>query len=255
MNTQYNKTINTAPLRLNPLLLRGLAGSLLAGMLAGCASLPADRASAQVDPLEGYNRAMFAVNDGIDRAVLVPVAKGYTAITPDFMRTGVTNFFSNISDVVVFVNDFLQGKPGQGAQDGARFVINSTVGLFGLLDVASVADLPKHREDFGITLAVWGWENSAYLVIPLLGPYTIRDAWGEVIDTPLGLYTNLHTTNTHLAEIYAVETTSLRSNRLVASNVMETAAIDRYSFMRDAFLQRRRNMIYDGHPPVTPDDE
>ena len=255
MNTQSNLTVkNTPPMRVFTLLQR-LVGPVLILTLAGCASVSADRASARVDPLESYNRTMFAVNDKIDTAVLIPVAKGYNTVTPDFVRAGITNFFSNISDVVVFVNDFLQGKPRQGAQDGARFVINTTVGLLGFIDVATAADLPKHREDFGQTLAVWGWENSAYLIVPLLGPYTIRDVWGEVVDTPLGLYTNLHTTNTHIAEIYGVETLNLRANRLVASNVMETAAIDRYSFVRDAFLQRRRNMIYDGNPPPLPDDE
>ena len=224
-------------------------------LMAGCASLPQGSAAADRDPLESYNRAMYSFNDSLDHAVLQPVARGYVAVTPDFVRTGVSNFFSNISDLAVFVNDLLQGKPMQGLEDGGRFVMNTTVGLLGILDVATPAGLPQHREDFGQTLAVWGWDNSTYLVLPLLGPSTVRDTLGLVGDTPLGLYTNLHTTNTKLAEIFAFETINTRSNLLAASNVLETAALDPYAFVRDAYLQRRRNMIYDGHPPPSPDDD
>ena len=224
-------------------------------VLTGCATLPPGSVASERDPLEPYNRAVYGFNDTLDRNLLQPVARGYVAITPDFLRTGVSNFFGNISDLAVFVNDFLQGKPGQGLEDGGRFVLNTTVGLLGLLDVATPAGLPHHREDFGQTLAVWGWDNSTYLVLPLLGPSTVRDTLGLVGDTPLGLYTNLHTTNTKLAEIFAFETVNTRANLLAASNVLETAALDPYAFVRDAYLQRRRNMIYDGNPPPTPDDD
>ncbi|MDE2260843.1 MAG: VacJ family lipoprotein [Betaproteobacteria bacterium] len=224
-------------------------------LIAGCASLPQGSAASDRDPMESYNRAMYSFNDTLDRAVLQPVARGYVAITPDLVRTGISNFFNNIGDLAVFVNDFLQGKAKQGLADGGRFVMNTTIGLLGVFDVATPAGLPRHREDFGQTLAVWGWDNSTYLVLPLLGPSTVRDTLGLVGDTPLGLYTNLHTTNTKLAEIFAFETVNTRSNLLAASNVLETAALDPYAFVRDAYLQRRRNLIYDGHPPPTPDDE
>ncbi|NDU91947.1 MAG: VacJ family lipoprotein [Ferrovum sp.] len=229
-----------------------LAGALLS--LTGCASTPVGEA-VNPDPLEPFNRSMYSFNDTLDRAILKPVAKGYVAITPDFVRTGVSNFFSNISDLAVFMNDLLQGKFVQGTQDGGRFLLNSTVGLLGLFDVATPAGLPHHQEDFGQTMAVWGWDNSAYLVLPILGPSTLRDSLGLVGDYPVGLYANLHTTYTKEAEIFGVETVSTRANLLAATNVLEAAALDPYAFTRDAYLQRRRNLIYDGHPPPTPDDE
>jgi phospholipid-binding lipoprotein MlaA len=221
-------------------------------LLGGCATV--DQPSSK-DPLESYNRTMFAINDKLDEAVIKPVAQGYKAVTPNFFRAGVTNFFNNVSDLAVFVNDFLQGKPKQGTADAGRFLMNTTVGMLGLFDVATSAGLPKHQEDFGQTMAVWGWDSSTYVVLPLLGPSTVRDSWGLVGDTPLGLYYNLHTTNTKLAEIFAFETVNTRTNLLAASNILEAAALDRYAFLRDAYLQRRRNLIYDGNPPPLPEDE
>ncbi|MDE2625024.1 MAG: VacJ family lipoprotein [Betaproteobacteria bacterium] len=230
-----------------------LAGAAL--LLSGCATATASSDPADNDPLQPFNRAMYRFNDTLDRAVLKPVAKGYVAVTPDFVRTGVTNFFGNIGDVAVFVNDLLQGKLKQGSEDGVRFLMNTTMGIFGFFDVATSAGLPHHREDFGQTLAVWGWENSTYLVLPLLGPSTLRDSMGLVGDYPVGLYANLHTTYTKEAEIYSFQVVNTRSNLLAATNVLEIAALDPYAFMRDAYLQQRRNLIYDGHPPPLPDDE
>ena len=221
--------------------------------LTGCATAQNHDDLPNNDPLEPFNRAMYRFNDTLDRAVLKPVAKGYVAVTPDFVRSRISNFFSNLGDLAVFANDLLQGKLEQGSQDGVRFLMNTSMGLLGFFDVATGAGLPHHREDFGQTLAVWGWDNSTYLVLPLLGPSTLRDSMGLVGDYPFTFYAYLNTTYTKEAEIFAFQTVQTRSNLLAATNVLETAALDPYAFMRDAYLQQRRNLIYDGHPPPLPD--
>ncbi len=223
-------------------------------LLAGCATVPGGSVSDR-DPYESYNRAMYSFNDTLDRAILKPVAKGYVAITPDFVRTGISNFFGNISDLGVFTNDLLQGKFRQSVDDGCRFLANSTLGILGLIDVATPGGLPHHEEDFGQTLAVWGWKDSNYLVLPVLGPSTVRDMFGRVGDYPYSYYAYRNTTYTKQAEIYGLQVVDTRANLLAASNVLATAALDPYAFMRDAYLQRRRNLIYDGHPPRLPDDD
>ncbi|NDU85680.1 MAG: VacJ family lipoprotein [Ferrovum sp.] len=222
--------------------------------LAGCASVPPGAVSDN-DPLQSYNRTMYGINDSLDRHVMKPVAQGYHAVAPDFVRTGVTNFFNNIGDLGTFINDLLQAKLQQGAADGGRFLLDTTVGIFGLFDVGTPAGLERHREDFGQTMAVWGWENSTYFVLPLLGPSTLRDSLGLVGDYPWTIYPYMHTTLTKQLEVGTVDLVNTRSNLLAASNVLDTAALDPYAFMRDAYLQRRRNMIYDGHPPPLPEDE
>lgn len=233
---------------------RWFMAPLLVWLLSGCASLPNGTAAAN-DPLESYNRTMFHINDQVDQHLVAPVARGYRAVTPDFLRTGITNFFNNLSDLTTVVNDLFQGKGTQGLADGERFLINTTVGVLGLIDVATPSGLPRHREDFGQTMAVWGWEDSTYLVLPFLGPSTVRDTLGLVGDYPESLYANMHTTLTKETEVYAFEALNTRTNLLAATNLLNTAALDPYAFMRDAFLQRRRNQIYDGHPPPSPDDE
>ncbi len=226
----------------------------LLALLAGCATLPNGTADPK-DPLESYNRTMYHINEEVDQNLVKPVAQGYRAITPDFFRTGVTNFFNNISDLATVFNDLFQGKGTQGLADGERFMINSTVGLLGLIDVATPSGLPRHREDFGQTMAVWGWSDSTYLVLPFLGPSTVRDTLGLVGDYPESLYANMHTTLTKDTEVYAFEALNTRTNLLAATNLLDTAALDPYAFLRDAYLARRRNQIYDGHPPPSPDDE
>ncbi len=231
-----------------------LVSLLLLALLAGCASLPNGTADPN-DPLESYNRTMYHINEQVDQSLVKPVAQGYRAITPDFFRTGVSNFFNNITDLATVFNDLFQGKGTQGLADGERFMINTTVGLLGLIDVATPSGLPRHREDFGQTMAVWGWDSSTYLVLPFLGPSTVRDTLGLVGDYPESLYANLHTTLTKDTEVYAFEALNTRTNLLGATNLLDTAALDPYAFLRDAYLQRRRNQIYDGHPPPSPDDE
>lgn len=224
-------------------------------LLNGCATVQGTPNVSDNDPLEPFNRAMFRFNDTLDRTLLKPVSKGYVAVLPDFVRAGITNFFSNLGDLAVFANDLLQAKFKQSSEDGVRFLMNTSMGIFGFIDVATGAGLPHHREDFGQTLAVWGWESSTYLVLPLLGPSTLRDSAGLVGDYPFTFYAYLNTTYTKDAEIFAFQTLNTRSNLLAATNVLEAAALDPYAFLRDAYLQQRRNLIYDGHPPPTPDDD
>ena len=219
-----------------------LAIALLA--TAGCSTTATDPR----DPLEGFNRAMYAFNDGLDEAVVKPVSRAYKAVAPDPLRGMVRNFFSNIDDVFNGLNNLLQGKPLDAVTDWARFGFNTVFGVFGINDVASEMGLEKHNEDFGQTFAVWGVGDGPYLVLPFFGPYTLRDSAGLVLDwesdpvvraRPIALRNSL----------IATRFVSKRTDLLDASRVFDTAALDRYVFLRDAYLQRRRSLIYDGNPP------
>jgi phospholipid-binding lipoprotein MlaA len=231
-------------------MLRGFLGLCFLFALGGCATVGGN----PDDPLEGYNRAMFSFNDSVDKAVLKPVASGYNKVMPEVARTGVSNFFSNTGDVWIGVNNILQGKVGQGASDFGRFAINTTVGVVGLFDVASNAGLEKHNEDFGQTLGRWGVGSGAYVVLPLLGPSDVRDGFSLVVDmygNPLRYVSNVPTRN----ELYGVRLVDTRTNLLDVSQLMEEAALDRYVYVRSAYLQRRRSLVYDGNPPPEPDPE
>lgn len=219
-----------------------LAG-LMAGVLAGCATSGNPK-----DPIEGFNRAMFAFNEGLDAAIIKPVATGYEAVLPSPVRTGVTNFFGNIEDVFIGVNNLLQGKLPQAVSDLGRVVINSTIGILGLIDIASEAGLEKHDEDFGQTFGRWGVGNGAYVVVPVFGPRTVRDTVGLVLDVatdPVAQHRPRRTRDVALV----LRAINDRANLLPADKVVEEAALDKYSYMRDAYLQRRRNLIHDGNPP------
>ncbi|MCW9023593.1 MAG: VacJ family lipoprotein [Gammaproteobacteria bacterium] len=222
---------------------------LLAGiLLSGCASVSGP--PEEHDPFESYNRAMYKFNDTVDRAVFKPVAETYKDYVPDPVQTGVSNFFGNLGDVVTLFNDLLQGKFAQAASDFSRIVWNSTLGVLGLFDVASHMELPKHDEDFGQTLAVWGVGDGPYLVLPFLGPSTMRDTGGLVVD----IYT--HPLSYPIIEDDAANWAAVglafidkRVELLTASKVLDEAALDPYLFMREAYLQLRQNKIYDGNPP------
>src|SRR5438552_8246858 len=226
---------------------------LLAATVAGCATTGGNPA----DPLEPFNRAMFGFNDAVDRAVIKPVAKGYRAVVPGIVRTGVSNFFSNLEDVWISVNNVLQGKFQDGFGDFGRVLINSTLGVAGIFDFASDMGIQKHNEDFGQTLGRWGVGSGAYLVLPILGPSTVRDGFGFLVDTqadPVWRVGNVPARNTAVG----VRFIARRAELLDATSVVEQAALDKYSFVRDAWMQRRRNLIYDGDPPrerEEPDDE
>jgi phospholipid-binding lipoprotein MlaA len=192
---------------------------------------------------------MFGFNEGVDNAIIKPLASGYKTVMPEIARTGVTNFFSNLRDVWIGVNNILQGKVGAGASDFGRFAINSTIGILGLFDVASNAGFEKHNEDFGQTLGRWGVGSGAYVVLPILGPSTVRDGVSLLVvdwhGDPLWYVGNIPTRN----ELIVVRTVDSRANLLDASRLAEEAALDHYAYVRDAYLQRRRSLIYDGNPP------
>jgi phospholipid-binding lipoprotein MlaA len=213
--------------------------------LTSCATVSAPD---ERDPWESFNRSIYAFNDGFDRAIARPVAEVYRDYLPNFIQTGIANFFSNLDDILVVINDLLQLKFEQALQDLSRFVWNSTAGLFGLIDVAKHMDLPKNNEDFGQTLAVWGVGDGPYLVLPFLGPSNVRDTAGLVVDWEIDplLAIDDHETRWGLIALRAVDT---RASLLEATRIMEKSGIEPYVFMRNAYFQLRENQIYDGNPP------
>ena len=215
-------------------------------LLSGCASVPGPKD--ERDPFESYNRAMHSFNEAFDENLLRPVAQAYKDNVPDVAQTGVSNFFSNLDDIFVFINDLLQLKFAQAASDLSRLIWNTTVGLGGFIDVATHMDLPKHNEDFGQTLGYWGVGDGPYFVIPFLGPSTIRDTTGVLVQAPHHPVNNIEDTEEYWA-IVALMTIDTRAQLLGASKVVDQAALDSYVFIRDAYLQRRRSLVYDGNPP------
>jgi phospholipid-binding lipoprotein MlaA len=226
-------------------LCRWMGLMLIATTFSGCAVVMSPNAGKDPrDPYERYNRSMFSFNQELDKKVLKPVATAYTDYTPDFLQTVIGNFFSNIGDVWTAANNFLQGKPRDGTTDAMRVVFNSTIGLAGLLDIATPAGLPKHEEDFGQTLGVWGVKSGPYVVLPVYGSSTMRDATAKPIDwagDPLGYVDNIRARNSGRA----IRIVDDRASLLGASKLMEGAALDPYEFMRDAYLQRRASRIND----------
>ena len=222
------------------------AALMLISVLSGCATVSEHDPR---DPLEPMNRAVFAFNDHVDRAVLKPVAKGYKAVTPRLVRSGVRNFFSNLDDVSECANDLLQFKVRAASSDLMRVVINTSFGILGLFDVASEARLTKHDEDFGQTLGRWGIHSGPYLVLPILGPSDFRDGVGLLVDgeylDPVYQITPIAVRN----RTVALKFVATRADLLGATSILEEAALDKYDYTRDFYLSRRRAMIYDGHPP------
>lgn len=223
---------------------------ILSTLLAvGCAN-----AHNPADPLEPINRSVYKFNTSLDKAVIKPVAQGYNNLMPSIGKMMVSNFFSNLDDVVVTANDILQLKLAQGASDGMRFLVNSTIGVFGLIDIASMGPLKKHHEDFGQTLGKWGVNSGPYLVLPVLGPSSVRDGIGRYVDTfpsPEQHINDIQTRN----QIYLGEGINRRAELLNQEKVLDEAMLDPYEFIRDAYLQRRINQVYDGNPPRAKYDE
>jgi phospholipid-binding lipoprotein MlaA len=226
--------------------MRIIVAILLAWLAAGCTAMT-DRAEAY-DPWEGMNRKTFAFNDAVDKAVLKPVAQAYQKVTPPFMQEGVGNFYSNLEDVGTGINNFLQGKFGNGLSDTGRVVVNTIFGVFGLWDVATPMGLEKHEEDFGQTLGWWGVNPGPYFVIPFLGPSTVRDAPARFID-PSWYWPRLLDNDRLYWSLWGLDKVRQRAGLLKAEGVLDDAALDKYSFLRDAWWQRRRNQVYDGSPP------
>lgn len=226
-------------------------------LLAAALVLAAATAGAQTasDPLEGFNRGVQKFNDGVDEAVLKPVAEGYRKLLPQFVRTGVANFFGNLGDGWSAVNHLLQGKPGDALDMTLRVAVNTTFGLAGVLDVASEAGIDRRSEDFGQTLGVWGLPAGPYLVLPLLGPSSLRDAAGRPLDmaaTSLNLVTDDSGLRSGGTVLSVVDT---RASLLGATRLLDDIALDRYTFLRDAYLARRKNLVWDGNPPEEREDE
>lgn len=220
--------------------------ALLLGVLSGCATV-SEKADSN-DPWEGFNRKVYAFNDSLDRHVLRPVSEAYDEVTPEPVNRGISNVFSNVNDVFVTLNDLLQAKFKQAGSDAGRFLVNSTLGMGGMVDWASGWGMKKHEEDFGQTLAYWGVGEGPYLVIPFFGPRTMRDTGGVAVDTasnPISLFAPIAA----ILSTGAVYTVDQRADLLTASELVEAAALDPYLFTREAYLQRRRFLVYDGDPP------
>jgi phospholipid-binding lipoprotein MlaA len=206
-------------------------------MLAGCAG-PNPR-----DPYEGFNRAVFSFNDTVDTYALKPVATVYRDVTPSFVQTGVGNFFGNLGDAWTAVNNLLQGKGEAGMTDVTRFALNSTLGILGLFDIASEAGLQKHKEDFGQTLGTWGVSSGPYLMLPILGPSTVRDTVALPADFAGNIWR--YKDPVHVRNIgTGVDLVDTRASLLDATSMLEDAALDRYEFIRDGYLQRRESQIH-----------
>jgi phospholipid-binding lipoprotein MlaA len=222
-----------------------LATISFATMLVGCTT---SGPTEPHDPYEGFNRSMFAVNDALDGAVLEPLAKGYVAITPQPVRAGVFNVFDNLAYLGTALNQFLQGKVERGFEDTGRFIVNSTFGLGGLIDFASGVGIERHEEDFGQTLAVWGMGTGPYLELPFFGPNTFR----SLPAIPVGAATDILTwVNSPLDyALSGVKLVDTRANLDSAIKLRDRSALDPYVFQREAYLQRRRHLVYDGNPPL-----
>lgn len=214
-----------------------LAAALL--LLSGCAT------NNPKDPLEPVNRAVFTFNDKVDQVALKPAATAYKKVTPSFVQTGVSNFFGNLGDIWSSANNLMQGKGEAGMSDFARVMINTSFGIGGLFDIASEAGIRKHREDFGQTLGYWGVPSGPYVMLPLLGPSTVRDTAALPVDIAADPW--VYVTPTNLRNIgSATRIVDERAALLDASNLMEEAALDRYEFIRDGYLQRRQGQVFDG---------
>lgn len=227
---------------------RSVQGLLVVGSilcLTGCASGPQANPA---DPLEPLNRSVFRFNDTLDENVLKPVATGYRDYTPTLVQTGVRNVFNNFSDVSAVLNNGLQLKGRQTASSLMRVVVNTTVGVYGLFDVATAIKLERYPEDFGQTLGYWGVHSGPYLVLPLLGPSTVRDTAGLPVDWQVDPVSNARIASFG-PETQILRIVDRRTSFLAAGNMLNEASIDKYAFLRDAYLQRRRSQIFDGNPP------
>ena len=217
--------------------------------LSGCATGSNPR-----DPLESYNRAMFSFNDKLDQVVLKPVATAYQDTLPSFVQTGIGNFFGNIGDVWTAVNNLLQGKLEDGMTDIMRVAVNSTMGFLGVLDIGSEAGLPKHKEDFGQTLGTWGVKSGPYFVLPVFGSSTVRDTAAFPVDLSADLWSYKDPVNVRNIGT-GIRMIDQRAALLGASSLIEDAALDKYVFTRDAYLQRRQSLIQDGRSKKDIEDD
>ncbi|MGU3780529.1 MlaA family lipoprotein [Burkholderia metallica] len=208
-------------------------------MLSGCATGPNRNPN---DPLEPMNRAMYKFNDTVDTNIAQPIAKGYQKVTPTPVRTAISNFFSNLGDLGNMANNLLQLRITDATEDLMRVAMNSVFGVAGLIDIATPAGLPKHHQDFGLTMARWGVPSGPYLVLPVFGPSTIRDGVGRAVDVRFNLLNYIEPAARN--PMYIAQFISARSDLLGATDLLKQAALDPYSFVRDAYLQQRKSLTY-----------
>lgn len=219
----------------------------VAAVLGGCATTGG---GTKGDPIEGWNRAVFGFNEGLDTYVLKPVATGYKTVVPQFVRTGVSNVFNNLGDVWSVVNLMLQGRFADSAQSTMRVVTNTVFGIGGLFDAASDMGLDRPNEDMGQTLGAWGLGSGPYIVWPLLGPSSLRDSAGLPFDLLLGSPSSVYIDNsTVVYGVGGLRLINTRASLLGASEVVDSVALDKYTFIRDGYLSRRRSLVYNGDPP------
>jgi phospholipid-binding lipoprotein MlaA len=229
--------------------LRLALAALALFLLSACATTPG---GSPQDPFEGFNRSVFSFNEAVDKAVLKPVATGYQKVVPQFVRTSVDNFFANLGDAWSAVNLVLQVKPVPALETGMRFVFNSTLGLGGLFDIAGEAGMERRNEDFGQTLGRWGVGAGPYLVLPILGPSTVRDTSALALDFQAAPAAWFQERRDQVG-VSVLQVISTRARLLSATRAIDDIALDKYLLIRDGFLARRRNQVYDGNPPEDPE--
>ena len=235
--------------RFPPFRRTALALASATALLAGCAAAPT-----REDPFEPWNRAMYEVHQVVDGNVVKPLAEAYVKATPEPIRTGVSNFFGNIDDLFTGINNVLEGRGNQAGDDFGRVLLNSTFGMLGILDLASMMGINKDKKDFGITFGKWGAPQGPYLFVPLFGPTTVRDGTGTLVRmfiSPIGYIRDVPVRNS----IYGMNYVDTRAQALSAESVLDTAALDRYRFLRNAYLKNRRYQVYDGKPPPEDDED
>jgi phospholipid-binding lipoprotein MlaA len=235
-------------MKLSAAVVARVCGALAVAALAGCAAAPS-----REDPLEPVNRAMFEVNEVADKYVMKPVVDVYTAVVPKLVRTGVSNFFNNIDDLFSGINALLQGKPDKAGDDFGRVLLNTMV-MGGIFDVASDLGIERGGEDFGQTFGVWGFPQGPYLFVPVIGPTTVRDGSGLLVRLyagPVGFIPDVPFRNS----VYGVGAVDIRAQASDALAIADTAALDKYRFIRNAYLQRRRYLVYDGKVPPEKEEE
>lgn len=228
-----------------------LPGLLLASLIAsGCATN-----GEPTDPIEPLNRKVYSFNSALDKAVLAPTARAYKGYVPYVFRYSFRSFLSNIDDVWVGANSLLQGKPGDWVHDWTRVLLNTTFGFLGFSDPASEMGFRKHREDFGQTLGVWGLPTGPYIVLPFFGPSSVRGVTGRIVDTVVDPLDQVVFDDGTRLGVTALGVVDFRESLLGVSSILQGAALDEYSFVRDGYLQRRRNSVYDGDPPFDDEDD
>ena len=224
----------------------------IATAMVGCASIPAGVQPSPQDPWEPFNRSVFEFNEGLDAYVLKPVVAGYRFVLPEFVRDGIYNFFSNYSDIYTALQNLLQGKPDYAFSDLMRVVVNTTMGLGGLIDLATPGGLEKHKEDWGQTFGVWGIPSGPYVVLPFFGPSNVRDTFGTAADMESDYLFRLLPDVALRNSITGLRVVNARNTYYEAGDLLDGAAIDKYSFMRDAYIQRRQYQINEGRDDEEP---